>query len=140
MAPDKVDPKIQTLIDKPQEALAQVDAWADSLAAAIAAKRAEELCLLGRQLTYAAILASLPTHSGLWNEDRIRRVLKLLVEAIPASKGTDFHRNCVDRPRNFMDGLRVALCDNPEALRMLNRIAKEYQEAVDKGLPVLCAC
>jgi len=132
---------IERLKGDPAEAVRCVDEWSSRLEAAIASPaNGLGLCENGRYLTYAAILASSRIHKDLWTEERVRRALSLLVRAIPAAKNTGFYANCVDRPREFADNLSVAYEGNPEAESMLARVLKEYETAIQHGMPAVGAC
>lgn len=125
------------------EAVQAVDQWAGDMARVIDTPGdGEMLCLYGRALTMATILASLVNHSDLWVEDRIRHVLSLLDKAAttPAKINSDYRRNCKDRPRDFIDGLKVAYEGNATALAMVNKIAAEFQPAIDRGISASHVC
>jgi len=140
MKPEKALRMIERLEDHPEEATLYVDQWAASLGRAVdKPDTGEALCGYGRLLTLAAILASLPSHQDLWTEQRIRRVLNLLVKAIPAAEGTVYYWNCIDRPRDFVDGLMAAYEGNQAALAMIERIAQENRLAIEDGVPVIAS-
>ena len=120
-----------------------IDEWSELLRQAIADPGdGEILCLYGRVLTMGTILASLPTHQDVWTEDRTRNVLELLVRAAETAARikSEYYRNCKDRPRDFVDGLRVAYEDDIEMLRVIDKVAAEYQSDIDRGVPIYRIC